>query len=211
MSKWTKSRDELLTELSEQLAALKMSAQSFDAGRLWEAKRIAVSIYIIVHDRGKNSQSLLSQLGVKEGIKFLSTGSLVSGNILSEQPLIVHRMSLSGSEFLPLCTTGAPMDNRQLAFSRWWEEDILKVDDGRTLSRKNLVCSLRDQDGGAHVDPKLTDPAYIAFARENGTGMYFAAGNNPPEPVGPGAHKATVRQIAFELETTLDGHPLLTA
>jgi hypothetical protein len=62
--------DELFSHLREQLYFLQASARSYDQGIEGEAKRLAVVLRILLHDRGRNSHSLLGSIGVKETLLF---------------------------------------------------------------------------------------------------------------------------------------------
>ena len=69
MSKYIQTKDELLEHLKNQIAFMKQSASSYDDGFEDEAKRLAVTIRILVHDTN-NSTSLLTSLN-KKNINFL--------------------------------------------------------------------------------------------------------------------------------------------
>jgi hypothetical protein len=58
------SKSELHAHLQEQLQFLEASCNSFDAGFEGEAKRLAVTIRVLVHDT-QQSKSLLGQLDLK--------------------------------------------------------------------------------------------------------------------------------------------------
>jgi hypothetical protein len=66
------SHAELEQHLAEQVSFLRVSAQAFDAGLEAEAKRLATSIRVLVHDTGI-SKSLIGQLGLKESMRFEDT------------------------------------------------------------------------------------------------------------------------------------------
>ncbi|MFP3702034.1 hypothetical protein SB758_41815, partial [Burkholderia sp. SIMBA_013] len=55
--------------LSEQLGFLKRSALAFDEGEASEAKRVAVSLRVLLHDTPA-SESLLKQMQLKDSIRF---------------------------------------------------------------------------------------------------------------------------------------------
>jgi hypothetical protein len=58
--------------LAERVSFLRVSAQAFDAGLEAEAKRLATSIRVLVHDT-RMSTSLIGQLGLKETMRFEDT------------------------------------------------------------------------------------------------------------------------------------------
>ena len=150
---WTKSRTEILREFEEQMSAFQSSSAAFDAGQTWEAKRLATVVNILVHDHGRTI-SLLKQLRVKDAIRFRSSGHpLRDGNLLSEMPLVKIEMSSTGVRYLPLLGDRPPTSPRWFPFSKWWEEPILRHGKRVSVSRKNLVMAMRNQDGGGHVDP----------------------------------------------------------
>jgi hypothetical protein len=202
--RYVRPTSELWDALDEQLAALTSSAQGYDAGKLWEAKRLAAVVDVLVHDRGRRTVSILTQMEVRDGTRFLASAPPINPrNMLSGTPMVMQHLTTQGMTYLPLLDKGPPFPPRWLPFSKWWEETILKDTNGRSLSRKNLTCSLRDQDGGAHLDGSLTDEAYISISRQNGAGWEFVAPGREPQPVAPGPHLATMRQIAWELEESL--------
>lgn len=60
-----------------------------------------------------------------------------------------------------------------------------------------------DQDGGAHVDPALSDPAYDLLKRgQVGAELHRKGKQMPIE----GAQLATMREISWELEQSLAPH-----
>jgi hypothetical protein len=66
------SDDRLNRCLAEQVDFLRASAERFDAGQEHEAKRLALTIRVLVYDSG-NGDSLLAQLGLKSTLRFLDT------------------------------------------------------------------------------------------------------------------------------------------
>lgn len=200
------THQEKLELLREQHSALIQSGKSYDQGNLWEAKRIATSAYLLCHDpltTGKKTRtkSLLGQIGCKTSMKFLSTARPLSKTFIPWTPLIhMHASADSGHgfNFVPMLENNQ-LDRKWISFTRWWDEEVFKSgDDSFTLTRKNLVFSMRDQDGGAHVDEHLTDPAYLLFKTKNDIRLT----KNDDEPI-PNAHLATMRQIGFELQSSI--------
>ncbi len=70
MTNVPQTRAELEAHLKEQIAFLKASAQSYDKGFLGEAKRLAVTVRVLIHDTVA-SPSLLRQLDLKH-ISFMA-------------------------------------------------------------------------------------------------------------------------------------------
>lgn len=106
------------------------------------------------------------------------------------------------------------------AFVDWWNAGVLNDQKGHAFTRRDLVLTVADQDGGAHVDATLNE-AYAQLTRENslqhtwgrneegGIGfMGFVIGDAPvigEAPVNSIA-LAHVRQIAWETLDTLHRH-----
>lgn len=196
-----RARSELITLLAEQRQALAASCESFDNGNEWEAARLATSVFTLVHDGGK-IRSLLTQLGLRAPLRFVSTGRIkdVPGRVALTPPLLQIELSPeTGVRFLPRFDS-APNQTIRLQFPRWWEQEVIFKGNGAPpLSRRRLVFSLRHQDGGGHVG-ELTDKAYVDL--KAGGGWFGGLGDDPPKPLDMGA-AATMRQVAWEMTETL--------
>ncbi len=104
------------------------------------------------------------------------------------------------------------MPEKKLQFHDWWEKELIfRAPSGVSMNRRRLVFALRNQDGGGHFDPQLTDEAYVEFSRvpvwfenpEEMTVMTNQGGKPGYSPIRPFPHLPTMRQIAFELDRTL--------
>ena len=69
------------------------------------------------------------------------------------------------------------------------------------LSREQLVLTVANQDGGAHVDPAL-EPTYFALTRESLVGEGAIGGKPVKWESNPVPH--AIRQIAYETILTLE-------
>ena len=195
------SLDELRVHLEDHLGFLRSSAEAFDSGQTGEAKRLAVSLRVLFHDTSQ-SHSLLSQLDRLRG-KFISTAFPHDPrNDATHSGLIMTSMSATHAAYV------APLDDtileRWLSFPEWWGE-IVFVDNQRvTLTRKALVLAVANQDGGAHVDPKLSD-VYSRLSRHNSLGWVLTSGGVSSAIESP--ERAAVRQLAHEaLKTLIPGY-----
>lgn len=164
---------------------------------------MATIVYTLVHDGGRNSRSLLGQIGYK-GIPFTSScRGIDDRNLLADEPLTMMRMSSGGATHLPIKAEFASLDGgyRYLRFSKWWEEAIFKDMSKRRLTRKNLVTSLRSQEGGSHYDGNLSDDVYKGYKEGSQSGWMFSNGEGHSSFVA-GGPLATMRQIAWEIADT---------
>jgi len=203
----TRPLEEHAELLNEQLGWLRKSAASFDEGDTSEAKRIAVSLRVLLHDTSA-SASLLHQMGLKTTMRYLdSAGDFRPGNVAADWPLISSRFTMTENggkfEFAPLLGNGPPIGQpptqlqvRALlqggkaprgpgfrrTFDEWWLQPVVDDKQGAAYSRKQLVMFLANVDGGAHVAPTLTN-SYHALSRLNTVSLQ--AGFMTPEMTDP--------------------------
>lgn len=194
------TRDELLLHLKEQLEFLKASAASFDAGFTGEAKRMAATTRVLLHQTA-NSHSLLAQLGMRQR-EFLNTALPYNPrNLLSTHGLV-------GLEFGPAEVSyyahldRNPQGTRLTNFKDWWEEIVIADREKRSFTRRSLVLTLSNKDGGAHIDPEL-DEAYSDLRKRNSIGWLATHSGGMDLPV-LGVELYSMRQIAHEVIRTLE-------
>lgn len=232
MPRYKKTQSDLIRELSEQVAALRASSKGYEEGHLWEAKRLATTSYILVHDsiQGR-SKSLLTQLGLRASLRIKSSISdpsefdtkRMSWDI--RRGLIVIRSSSGSVSFAPKLEPREEV-YRSLSFGEWYEEVIFKGLYSTSVSRKNLIHYLRSQDGGAHVDSHLDNQSYVQwkmlgdpavrFERDSdgvkiygpmldlrtGETVVLPQEEEIGEPI-PNSVPAAMRQVAWELDQAL--------
>jgi hypothetical protein len=218
MEKFQKALGELERELVEQITALRASAAEYDrnAANSWEAKRLASSVYILLHDKGQN-KSLLGQTNRKAGLKLVSSKVVPPSSpgarvVRAQSTLLVSiRLTERGAEYVPwLGNHPFKQQFRWLSFSSWWEEEVFHPAASVRMSRKNLVFNMRNKDGGAHVDDTISDPDYTTFRESGGlevrfhpkVGLSFFGDPSKGEPVENGV-RSHVRQIAWEVDVSL--------
>lgn len=207
-----RDKAELLARLNEQLEFLDDSAQRFDDGKEAEYARLAVIVRVLVHDT-KSSKSLLAQLGVKHSLKYINTGPATdTRNLLSQQTLVL----LIGGGEPNTKAFEAPLDKERarqerisprLGFGQWWKMGVIlepqKLDpnaDRKGFSRADLILTVSNKEGGAHIDPDIPEEWY-RLTRENSMGwerfwgpIVIPAGSPVP---------ASIRQVSYELSETI--------
>jgi hypothetical protein len=191
---------QLKAHLEEQLGFLERSASAFDQGFEGEAKRIAVTLRVLLHDNPKSgSRSLLTQLGERDR-HFWDTASPESpGNLLSHSGLTAMRVRSDGSASYVALLDDKPFA-RRVPFSEWWTATVFRTPEGLSLNRRNMIRTAADQDGGAHVDP-LLDETYAKLAHDNALGWELFDGTSSTpirDPIWP-----ALRQVAHEVLKTL--------
>ncbi|MFF8780950.1 hypothetical protein ACF07W_27065 [Streptomyces sp. NPDC015140] len=209
-----RDRAGLLELLEENVSFLKASAASLDAGCEAEAKRLAVTLRVLLHDTA-TSHSLLEQLGVKGQMAFTDTALRIDPrNLLPSAPgLVIMRMAVGvGASFI------APLDEVPLPPSRihppalfdtWWNDEFTRGSNGTLWSRRKFVLTMANKEGGAHVDPSL-NAAYENLAKNNGLGFTSTA-TGVDLPFEGNAAAASVRQIAYEFLKSYEAHAHLFA
>lgn len=188
------SQSDLLRHLDEQIGFLEGSADAYDRGFDGEAKRLATTIRVLAHDTPK-SRSLLGMLGRKNGT-FVSTSiELDPNNRLTHGGLVAMAVGgAAGGTYL------AQLDDvpfkRNMSFDDWWNEPVFLDNQRRELTRKQVILTAANQDGGAHVDPAL-DGVYADLSKNNSLGWVVSDGY-ATRPMSP-PERACIRQIAHEV------------
>lgn len=199
MADLVRSAEELTELLDEQVSFLEASCAAFDSGFYGEIKRLAVSVRLLVHDT-KNSTSLLTLTNRKEVLFFDSADSYDDANLVGHSSLVQFRIGRNGAK--PRPHLDDVLEPRDTNFESWWNGVVLVDAQRNEFSRRDIVLSLANKDGGAHVDHKI-DEAYYNLRRNNAQGWITVdeAGHEvPAEDNVP----ATMRQIAHEVLRTLN-------
>ncbi len=205
MKKVKQTEDELLGHLKDQMEFLMSSSDSYDNGFIGEAKRLAVIIRVLLHDTDK-STSLLTQLG-KKNVGFYDTCiDYNPHNLLAHMGLIMVKMSTGiGSEYIaPLDRPSPKRMKGKVSFDDWWGKMVFKDSKGSIFTRGDLIKTVANREGGAHVDPKL-DEDYVNLSKYNSLGWKCVVRKGDVitqadmgNPVFP-----SIRQIAHEVVKTL--------
>jgi hypothetical protein len=200
------TRDELVEQLRIQVGFIQRSSVAYDDGYEDEARRLATVTRVLVHDTRK-SVSLLSQLGVKDALRYHDTtlrpphGAL----LVSSSGLAIQRMTIGGPEgggrYVPVGEDPSPERIRPpVPFHDWWTRPFQIANDDFT--RKQIVLNVANQDGGAHVDPSLDAP-YAGLTRTNFPGWTYTDAEGTESDFDGNVALACVRQVAYELRRTV--------
>ena len=185
-------------KLGEQLRFISRSSEAFDKGAEEEAIRIAVSLRVIFHDT-RNCVSILKHLELKDQ-KVLSSAS-GHGNW---QDYLGHKLDLKS----PTPMTMVPLLKAkfsEVSLGDWWENESVFRHNGEKFSRRKIILSVAEKDGGAHVDRRLEAYYEILCAGEYALRIIgnLEYPGKPPFPQGvtqyaTNAHLALIRQFAHE-------------
>jgi hypothetical protein len=203
MSKIHQTKDELERQLSDQLELLKELAGLYDSGKTVAAKAISTTVRVLVHDT-TNSTSLLTQLGRKNVDFFDSVG--LEAETWGKGQRVGSYNGLVGagtnSKYFPYLDDTIPESSKYVPFDEYWERVILIDGKGNSFTRKDIILTLTNQDGGTHVDPGLS-AKYAELSRQNSMGLTAWMNDEQPK-VFEGVELAVVRQIGHEILRTLD-------
>ena len=192
--KQSQTEPELRQHLDDQLGFLEQSSASFDKGYEGEAKRLAVSIRVLLHDKGQ-SKSLLGQLDLKDTYYWDTSTGFEKGTDSFDITIVVKHFDGVNAKYCPVFDK-TPIPMVQTDFEKWWNSPVIRDAKNQTFTRKDLVLYVAEQDGGAHVDTGL-DEKYAALSRRNSLGWsYYEEGTKKPLSM---PERASIRQIAHEL------------
>jgi hypothetical protein len=201
------SNARFVKKLIQQLRYLNTSCEAYDNGQLIEAHRIAVSLRVLFHDTSR-SKSLASHLGMKDWEIFSTPPSLVENRISNIRFLSIN---LDFKSPTPIsCLPALGQQFLRVSLQDWWGVEDAFTLEGKSYSRKDLILSLANKEGGAHVDDK-SDDFYIEM--ESGLKSISIDARNltydgePPfelseRQYAANPHLAMVRQFAHEVITT---------
>lgn len=199
---------------------LEKLCEQFDQGLYYSAVLIGTLLRTLLKDsqdkRRKNSSvSLLSQVGKKD-IQFLDTsikgpsgGSFWTFNNIHNCNIQFNQFIYAGLlqktmtqnesdefslDFLPLLDRN---NNglRYLNFANWYENTTVFENSSFTLTRKDVIETVTDKDGGAHFDPTIPEE-YAAFRKPTSLNIKI---NGQDAVFKQNPVYVTLRQIAYEL------------
>jgi len=225
-SRLKRDRRELMPLLREQVRYLVTSSIAYDYGDQAEAKRLAGTVRVLLHDTS-TSHSLLGQMGLKDTLQFMDSAPPdAPGNLLPYQGLVhvIWRASeeINEADFRPHLDSFQIDGPRHAPFKTWWTVPVLtyRIDFTKgldapgnrgTMSRRGLTLEVANTDGAAHIDEEL-DAAFVRISRENSSGWGMTEDGGLEAPVGvPGQGRpfpsrldlVCVRQIAHEVVRTV--------
>jgi hypothetical protein len=195
------------------------SGEDFDGGDETEALRLAVTLRTLLYNK-KRSTSLLKQLGVQHQLRFRDTASpperpMTRGAIpyRFDAGLAAIRMDGERAEFVAPLEDPSGDDYGDQPFRTWWKRPVLEDLARSRFTREELVLFMAHKVGGAHVDTELP-PHFVALTKLNSLGWGWTRSDDGLAlvvPAGPDDEPmgnpipSNVRQIAWEVQTTVEG------
>lgn len=187
------------THLVRQLGFLWRSCAAYDQGCTEEAIRIATVIRVLLHDT-RNSTSLLKHLNALQ----IGLSSTVSS---MDRSRTVFWFGMGQGTFTAnggtwRANTDATAIDRQLPVSDWLNQ-VVFISGSVQATRKNLILTAADKDGGAHVDAKLTTEYETLMTTGERGWFHFPGEDGAFRPI-MDSHLMYIRQMGFELLNSPD-------
>lgn len=178
--------------LKRQLDFIDRSCKLYDEGYEDEAIRIATTIRVIMHDT-RSSTSILQHLDSKN-INVLTQSSSV---LLGGEVFFLNMGLIQSGKYVPNFGKGAI--KKYISLDDWWNQIAFILDDSLQLTKKDIVLTAANKDGGAHVDSSipLAYEELIKFGNPNGVDTEL--GNHFKEENVINAHFTALRQMGYEL------------
>jgi hypothetical protein len=208
-AKVVRSDQDLLALLRDQFELLNKACLRYDSGDELEVINVASRLRVIL----QGPKSLIGQLHLAKHLRFRDTST---HRLDPERNICIAniwpQVMPDGARWRPLLDgwpDGHPKPPPQHLMA-WWTEPIMPTstpdgfDHTPRFSRENLVLSVANQDGGAHVD--LRDAGYDQLTRDHFTlEVAVRSGDtvSPYKPVQGNAVNVCIRQIAHEVLFTL--------
>lgn len=212
------STDEVCEALAGTIDDLKKACRDFDDGHENAARAIAVAIRVLVHDTNMSTSlikavEIASQGAVvrKSYLSYVNTCAKIDGRIpepcwafVKLQFLVRNPVKL---RYLAPLGESETVKKANDSFDNWWDRQIILIDgQGQRFTRKKIVLSIANQDGGAHVAIDVSKD-YYDLTRNNTLGNSISISRDG-EAISASSEKsniafAVVRQIAHELLLTL--------
>jgi len=200
---YQKSNQMLLKDFQTQIRFLKSSTESFDGGFEDEAKRLATSLRVLLHDA--QYPSLFSTLGIKNNFLFATSANrYLPINLVAYTGLVGMSFTVGGeAKYQPICKQSDGTQNIWVYFDDWWNQIIID-DKTNIFSRRDIVLYAANKDGGTHIDPKIENK-YYELILNNSVG-WECCENDISRPMDNNLVYASIRQIVHEFLFSVDYH-----
>jgi hypothetical protein len=199
-----RDHSQYLKKLDQQIKYIEVSCSEFDSGNEDEAIRIATSFRVIFHHKA-NSPSLIEHLDFSHKRMLSSTRGHNDW-----RDYVGFKLDLNS----PTPTITFPLLADQwveVAMDKWWAQETVFTYKGQPYSRRKIILSMANKDGGAHVDANLEEYYKVLCSGEWGLGITgnLTFDGPPPFPQGvtiypQNGHFSLVRQFAHEFLNTVD-------
>ncbi|HEY3331984.1 MAG TPA: hypothetical protein VGK19_18270 [Capsulimonadaceae bacterium] len=185
-------------QLQKQLGFLQSSSEAYDKGNTDEGIRIATSLRVLFHQTAQ-STSLIRHLHADKIRLVSSCEPIPSGaGFWANLTTMEIRLLDEIARFNPKLDTAA--SRRLVRLHEWWNTETVYLVRPITFSRRSLVLSATNKDGGAHVDATL-GANYEMLSRQGAAwSLTLNPDGKPSKTLNfEHAHVAALRHMAFEV------------
>jgi hypothetical protein len=134
---------------------------------------IATKLRVLLNDEGRNV-SLTQMLGIKEQLVFtaISADSLANAPANMAFTSILTSFNIKNNEAFYCVNKFSNIEDLLYTFDAWWNEIVIdsKHEKFSQISRRDVILTLADKEGGAHVDEAYDVSYYQAI---NGSNICF--------------------------------------
>lgn len=165
-----RTEEELRYQYAIQFKMLQKRCDAFYDGDRFEARDIATILRKLLYDHGQ-SKSVLQQLDMKENLQCLDSRALGNLSLASTQAAWPRTVI----PFRPYT------DENMVPFDIWWRgQEFHVLYKNIVFTRKELVLTIANQDGGAHVDPTIDERIAILGRKKSPWNVMY----DDKEPIG---------------------------
>ena len=189
--------------LERQLAFLSWSCHGYDLGITEEAVRIATSLRVLFHDT-RSSTSLRTHLDLDD-LRVISACETIPEEARFFANLTEFRIAQWATDVTWLPKLNRARTTRLIPVDDWWNQEVVYKFVEGTVSRRDLVLSAANRDGGAHVDPEVDRRMRKYLSLQHGGGWGLTHHSTDGETVDIPfrlAHWAALRQMGHEVLST---------
>jgi hypothetical protein len=186
--------------LRDQHSRLKEAVEAFYEGKKVQALNVAITVRVLIHETGRSS-SLLSRINSGYWDLAIHHRPVLNPGAVFVVPLTIH---IAGDGTRKIVNTSLDSTSYKLVPLReWWNAAYQPLGTLR-LSKKDIILTVADKDGGAHIDGKVPDthatlsepPFRVGVMMKNAEGLFTQPNL---------AHNITA-QSGYEMQTFLERH-----
>jgi len=177
--KITQTEEDLKNHLTTQFHLLAKACLEFDKGDHYQVIVISTILRTLLKDGkpGSQTKSLISQtIGTKEYYSYCNKPEFPKSQ---DDNIVIQMLHYN---FITSILSGHPRHDFSpnfandvtpslITFERWWTETVCSDSNNTPFTRQDLILSITEQDGGAHVDEKLGED-YYNLTRNSSQGQF---------------------------------------
>lgn len=164
-NKLQKELDEIVAYL-EGMINLALQEDYTSINRKYHAITIATKLRVLLNDEGSN-KSLTNILGIKGDLRFQSVEVDFMGNIPANMLFTstLTNMIINDNGVVYKVKEFSTSEDLLYTFDAWWNEIVIdsKFKEFSQISRRDIILTLVDKEGGAHVDEDYEQSYYQAI------------------------------------------------